>query len=124
MDRESQILSAEDLRNFISGGGMALVEVWAGWSGTSFLVSSTVCRVLSGGPRPSVRLGRIEADQAPELLKQMGIGGPPALLLFIDGEIAARHQGLITRGALEGWIDGPHRSTEQHPEQHSQEEEE
>lgn len=113
-DPRLETLSAADLNRFTAREGLALVELGASWSGPSYLVRSVVERLLRRRPDLELRVGRVDVSEAPDLLVDLGLAGPPALLLFLDGEVVALHSGLITSDALEKWLTGagsPERTT-------------
>ena len=104
-DPRLETLPAEGLDRFTARNGLVLVEIWAPWSGLSFLVRSVVDRLLLRRPELPVRVARVDVSGATELLGRLGLAGPPALLFFRDGTVVARHVGLITPDALDRWID-------------------
>ena len=91
---------------FVGGPGLALLEFWAGWSGASFLVGAAVERVARSRTDLPLRVGRVDSDAHPEVCARFRAPAPPVLVLFRDGEVIARHSGLITVDTLSSWLDG------------------
>ena len=49
-----------------------------------------------------VKVGKVDVDRNPNLSTQYGINAIPTLLLFKNGEVIERFQGVPARAKLEG----------------------
>ena len=103
-DPRRESITQGGLEGFTSGDGLALVEVWARWSGPSFIVASTVDRFLRQHPGVDIRVARLDADEVPDSLRDLGLASPPALVLFAAGQPVARAQGFVTLETLSTWV--------------------
>jgi thioredoxin 1 len=52
-----------------------------------------------------VSIGKVNVEEQPELAQRYGINAIPTLLLFKDGEIVERFQGVPPRSKLESVLD-------------------
>jgi thioredoxin 2 len=50
-----------------------------------------------------VRLLKLNSDAEPQASSALGVSGIPALFLFVDGQIVARHAGAMSAGQIEAW---------------------
>lgn len=52
-----------------------------------------------------VKVAKIDVDENPEVTNKYQIQAMPTLIMFKDGEVAARHTGaLVQKSKLEAWI--------------------
>lgn len=94
-DFEQEVLKAET---------PVLVDFYAEWCGPCKAMAPAleeVAKDMAG----SVKVTKIDVDANPEITTKYGIQAMPTLILFKDGEIAARHTGaLVQKSKLEAWI--------------------
>ncbi len=72
-----------------------LVEFWAPWCQPCLEMAPTIDEFaieLSG----RVMVGRVRFDEHQEIAAKYGVRSPPTVLLFRDGEVARRRQGIQT----------------------------
>lgn len=70
-----------------------LLDFWAAWCGPCRMLSPIVDEIadeLEG----SVKVGKINVDEQPELAKEFGIMSIPTLVVMKNGEIFSREVGL------------------------------
>lgn len=89
-------LDLVDLDRFVSEHRLALIEMWAEWSGSAFLVGAVLDRILSQAPHEVVARGRIDVGTHPDAPALFGLEGPPAVLLYRDGHLVDRLPGLLS----------------------------
>jgi len=77
-----------------------LVDFWATWCGPCRQIAPLIDE-LAVQYQGSVKIGKVNVDENPDLSTKYGINAIPTLLLFKDGEIIERFQGVPARVKLE-----------------------
>lgn len=77
-----------------------LVDFWAPWCGPCRQIAPLIDE-LAKQYAGSVKIGKVNVDENPVLSTQYGISAIPTLLLFKDGKIVERFQGVPPRTRLE-----------------------
>ncbi|WP_099205543.1 thioredoxin [Scatolibacter rhodanostii] len=76
-----------------------LVDFWASWCGPCRMLSPIVDE-LAAEMSDSVRVGKVNIDENPELAEQFGVMSIPTLILFKDGEVVAQSVGVQPKADL------------------------
>ena len=76
-----------------------LLEFGATWCGPCKAMAPVV-EALAAETDGKARVGAIDMDDAPETAKRFGVRGVPTVLVFKDGQLAARHTGATTHAKL------------------------
>ncbi len=82
-----------------------LVDFWATWCGPCRQIAPLIDE-LAGKYEGSVRIGKVNVEEHPELAQRYGINAIPTLLLFKGGEIIEKFQGIPPKAKLESALDG------------------
>lgn len=77
-----------------------LVDFWAPWCGPCRQIAPLIDE-LAKQFAGSVKIGKVNVDENPALSTQYGINAIPTLLLFKNGQIVERFQGVPPRTRLE-----------------------
>jgi thioredoxin 1 len=91
---ESEVLKAT---------GPVVVDFWAEWCGPCKMIAP-VLEELSGTLDGKVKIVKLNVDESPGTAAKYGIMSIPTLMIFKNGEMAARQIGAAPKQKLEQWI--------------------
>ncbi len=97
---DSQVLGADK---------PVLVDFWATWCGPCRQIAPVIDD-LAVKYEGRVSVGKVNVEEQPELAQRYGINAIPTLLLFKNGEIVERFQGVPPRSKLEAAMDSAEQS--------------
>ena len=80
-----------------------LVDFWAEWCGPCRMIAPIVHEIAE--QRSDIKVCKVNVDNNPGLCNQFGIDSIPTLLLFKNGEVAAKSVGYSNKAVLESFID-------------------
>ncbi len=100
VDRPVRV-EGEDFEKLISDAEVpVLVDFYADWCGPCKVMApilDDIARERTG----ELLVAKLDTDRNPELARRFGIQGIPTLILFREGEPAARQTGALPRPAIE-----------------------
>jgi thioredoxin 2 len=81
-----------------------LVDFWAEWCGPCRAMAPVLDQ-FAAQRRTQLQVGKVNADENPQLAGQLGIRSIPTLILFKGGREVARRSGSSDLGSLSRWVD-------------------
>ena len=75
-----------------------LIDFWAQWCGPCRMLSPVVEEIA--GEVSSVKVGKVNVDDCPELAGQFGVSSIPALFLIKDGKVVTKSVGVKSKQAI------------------------
>jgi thioredoxin 1 len=80
--------------------GLVLVDIKAEWCNPCKVISPLIDQV-SSDYLGRLSVGKLDADDARDLIKELGIRNIPTIILYKDGEIVEKNTGMITKEKIE-----------------------
>ena len=96
-------LNEQNYESFTKNG-LVLVDVLATWCGPCKVVGPLVDQISSEYKEKGLSVGKLDADGAKDLIRELGIRNIPTLLVYKDGEIVERNTGNVTKEKIEELI--------------------
>ena len=81
-----------------------LVDFWAPWCGPCRMIAPLVDE-LAGENAGSLKVGKINIDDNPNVAAQYGVTSIPTLMIFKGGEVVERFLGIQPKNRLQEAID-------------------
>ena len=80
-----------------------ILDFYADWCGPCRMIAPIVHEIAE--QRTDIKVCKVNVDNNPQLCNQFGIDSIPTLLLFKNGEVAAKSVGYSNKAVLESFID-------------------
>ena len=93
------ILNKDNFDKEIGGETPILVDFWATWCPPCKMLMPII-EQLANESDGSYRVGKVNVDEAPELAVRYGVQNIPTLIVFRNGEEAARALGVRPKAAI------------------------
>ncbi|MES2444633.1 MAG: thioredoxin [Pseudomonadota bacterium] len=101
----TQIVTDNDFHAVvISSDKPVLVDFYAEWCGPCKQMAPALDE-LAEEMADQVTIVKIDAEDSPEAPTRYGIRGFPTLLIFKNGEVAAKQMGAMRKSQLKQWIE-------------------
>jgi thioredoxin 1 len=95
-------LTAENFEPVIDGGGLLLVDFWAGWCGPCRMFAPVFERASE--QHPDVVFAKVDTEAQPELAAGFEISSIPTLMIIRDKIVLYKQPGALPERALEQLI--------------------
>jgi thioredoxin 2 len=82
-----------------------VVDMWAPWCGPCRAVSPAL-EQLAQDLAGTVKLVKVNVDEAPKLQQRFTVQAIPTLMVLRDGKVIARQAGAMPLPALRDWVQG------------------
>ena len=80
-----------------------VVDFWAEWCGPCRMIAPAL-EEIAGTLNGKVKIVKLNVDENPQTAAKYGIQSIPTLMIFKNGELAARQVGAAPKQKLEQWI--------------------
>lgn len=81
-----------------------LVDLWAPWCGPCRMVAPAL-QALAAERAGSLRVVKVNVDEAPGISARLGVQGIPTMVLFSGGVEIGRQVGALPADAIRRWVD-------------------
>ena len=81
-----------------------VVDFWAEWCGPCKAIGPAL-EELSELYDGKVKIAKVNADENPNVMNQMGVRGLPTLFVFKDGQIVSNKVGAAPKASIQSWIE-------------------
>ncbi len=75
-----------------------LVDFWASWCGPCRMLSPVVDQIAD--ENTSIKVGKVNVDEQPELAEQFGVSSIPTLIVFQGGKAVKSSVGVRPKAAI------------------------
>ncbi|MBQ3391538.1 MAG: thioredoxin [Clostridia bacterium] len=80
-----------------------LVDFWATWCGPCRMLAPVIAQIAEE-QKDTIKVGKIDVDEEPELALRYNIASIPTLMVFKNGEAVQRSVGVIPKPAIEALL--------------------
>ena len=99
----SKVSDANFDAEVLKAAGPVVVDFWAEWCGPCKMIGPHL-EEIAGAMGDKVKIVKLNVDENPATASKYGIMSIPTLMIFKNGELAARQVGAAPRQKLEQWI--------------------
>jgi len=81
-----------------------LVDFWAEWCSPCLMLSPTVDQIADDYKNRAI-VGKVNIDEEPDLAHRFGVMSIPTLIVFKDGNVAAKSVGVVPKAKIAAMLD-------------------
>lgn len=75
-----------------------LIDFWAGWCAPCRMLAPTIDALAES--ESSIKVGKVNVDEQPELAERFKVMGIPTLMIFKDGQAVHKSTGVLSKEKL------------------------
>jgi thioredoxin 1 len=87
----------------ISADKPVLVDFWAEWCGPCRMIAPAL-EEIAEEMGDQVEIVKVDIDANPDAPTRYGVRGIPTMILFKDGQEAAKQVGALPKGQIKQWL--------------------
>jgi thioredoxin 1 len=99
----SKVSDADFDSEVLKSTSPVVVDFWAEWCGPCRMIAPAL-EEIAGSLGAKVKIVKLNVDENPQTAQKYGIMSIPTLMIFKNGEMAARQIGAAPKQKLEQWI--------------------
>jgi thioredoxin 1 len=99
----SKVSDADFDSEVLKATSPVVVDFWAEWCGPCRMIAPAL-EEIAGSLNGKVKIVKLNVDENPHTAQKYGIMSIPTLMIFKNGEMAARQIGAAPKQKLEQWI--------------------
>jgi thioredoxin 1 len=99
----SKVSDADFDSEVLKATSPVVVDFWAEWCGPCRMIAPAL-EEIAGSLGSKVKIVKLNVDENPHTAQKYGIMSIPTLMIFKNGEMAARQIGAAPKQKLEQWI--------------------
>jgi thioredoxin 1 len=99
----SKVSDADFDSEVLKATSPVVVDFWAEWCGPCRMIAPAL-EEIAGSLGGKVKIVKLNVDENPHTAQKYGIMSIPTLMIFKNGEMAARQIGAAPKQKLEQWI--------------------
>jgi thioredoxin 1 len=99
----SKVSDADFESEVLKSASPVVVDFWAEWCGPCRMIAPAL-EEIAGSLGSKVKIVKLNVDENPQTAQKYGIMSIPTLMIFKNGEMAARQIGAAPKQKLEQWI--------------------
>ena len=101
---ELKDLKTAEYQDLVNQGGVTVVEFWAAWCGYCIRMMPII-EEIAGELEGKANFVKVNADEEPELARNLQVEVLPTFVILKDGEVVDRKIGFLPKGDLQAAIE-------------------
>ena len=101
---ELKDLKTAEYQDLVNQGGVTVVDFWASWCGYCVRMMPII-EEIAGELEGKANFVKVNADEEPELARNLQVEVLPTFVILKDGEVVDRKIGFLPKGDLQAAIE-------------------